>query len=453
MNQQPSYLQPLALPRTKIVGEQAFDGDLLSRKKLAEQLTGYLDRLRVGAVLAIDARWGEGKTWFGRNWANLLENREHKVVFIDAFAQDYMEDPFLLIAAEIADALDNEKGAAKKFREKATGAMKTILPMGAKALINLAGRVALGSTNMSDDLQEVMKDASKDTSDETSKWIESKLKNYSQEKKSLEKFREEITKFAGDLDKPMVIFIDELDRCRPTFAVQLVERIKHFFDVPNLIFVLLLNREQLENSIKGVYGSETDAATYLGKFVHIFLRLPKSTSRNTYSHNHPIPAFIANVLNRYGFNSSQATLVDEFKNDLSQWVVTENMSLRDIERACALFVMSKASNGFISYLIMLKIKHPALYERLLRNELSAHEEAMVRLSPLIPHKMPNDMDWPENYFKTIQELHKLQLGGDPSTDAPCFIAKGAALVGFRAFNKENTFSNGFNRIDLPVETY
>lgn len=77
MEKQSNHSQPLALPRANVVGERAFVGDLLGREKLAGRLTGYLDRLRVGAVLAIDAPWGEGKTWFGLNWAKHLESEAH----------------------------------------------------------------------------------------------------------------------------------------------------------------------------------------------------------------------------------------------------------------------------------------------------------------------------------------------------------------------------------------
>lgn len=455
MNKQSNHLQPLALPRTNVVGDQAFANDLLGRAKLADRLTGYLDRLKVGAVLAIDAPWGEGKTWFGRNWAKHLESEahKHKVVFIDAFAQDYIEDPFLLIAAEISGVMDDGSETAKELRKKAADVMKAILPVGAKALINLAGRVALGSANLSDDFQEAAKNTGEGVADATSKWVEKKLEDYTQEKASLEHFRTELTKFAAAQDKPVVIFIDELDRCRPTFAVQLIERIKHFFDVPNLIFVLLINRNQLEKAIKGVYGHETDAATYLSKFVHLFLRLPKNTSRNTTSYEHTTQAFIKDVINRYGFASTQAKLTDNLTADLSQWVVAADMSLRDIERACALFVMSNApQTGFIVYLIVLKIKRPALYKRLTCNDASAHKEAADRLAPLIHEKNPNEMQWSDIYFKTLQELHQLQLG-DPATEAICLAMYGNRLFGWQGFDKKHTFSKAFGSIDLPVETY
>jgi reverse gyrase len=79
---------PLVLPIPRFVNGQAFAGDLFQRKQHAERLTAYVARLRDGNVLAIDAPWGEGKTWFGRNWAACLQQAGHKVVFLDTTEQN-----------------------------------------------------------------------------------------------------------------------------------------------------------------------------------------------------------------------------------------------------------------------------------------------------------------------------------------------------------------------------
>ena len=71
-----------------------------------------------------------------------------------------------------------------------------------------------------------------------------------------------------------------MDRCKPNFAVSLIERIKHYFDVPNVVFILLLNKEQLENAIKGVYGINTDATKYLDKFINFYFNLPKQNKED-----------------------------------------------------------------------------------------------------------------------------------------------------------------------------
>lgn len=440
---------PLAIRPSLISDEKPFDGDLLERARLAVRVTDYIDRLRVGSVLGIDAPWGEGKTWFGRNWANYLRSapHEHRVVFIDAFAHDYVEDPFLLLAGEIAPALQDGQGVPSTLQKSAVGVARLLLPVGTKALLNLAGRLALGSADLSEEFRDATKGAFEGTTDVASKWIEKKLEDYSMEKQSLDHFRDELAKFAAAQNKPVVIFIDELDRCRPTFAVQLIERIKHFFDVPNLVFVLLLNREQLEHAIRGVYGGETDAATYLGKFVHLFLRLPRSGATTS---SERLRNFVTNVLRRYGLSANNK-VSEDFSYELSQWAMVLEMSLRDIERACAYFVMANPQKtALIAYLIALKLKRSTLYSRLWKGERSAHEEARQLISTFIQAKDANSMDWPDLYFQAICDLHLLQMGGT-TQETPIYNQHSASLFGSRGFDRDTSFARAFDKLDLPVE--
>lgn len=73
----------------------------------------------------------------------------------------------------------------------------------------------------------------------------------------------------------LVIFIDELDRCKPSFAIEMLERIKHYFDDERIIFVVSLNKEQLIHTISNYYGSEFDATRYLNRFFDISVNLPE----------------------------------------------------------------------------------------------------------------------------------------------------------------------------------
>jgi hypothetical protein len=72
----------------------------------------------------------------------------------------------------------------------------------------------------------------------------------------------------------MFIFIDELDRCRPTYSIAMLERIKHLFDVDGVVFVLATDATQLSHSIKAVYGSEFDSKRYLQRFFSRTYKLP-----------------------------------------------------------------------------------------------------------------------------------------------------------------------------------
>lgn len=68
-------------------------------------------------MLALDARWGEGKTWFVCHWTKHLNNTEHNVIYLDAFANDYLDDPFLVITAEITNILNKDKRTKRKVKK------------------------------------------------------------------------------------------------------------------------------------------------------------------------------------------------------------------------------------------------------------------------------------------------------------------------------------------------
>ena len=133
--------------------ETAWEGDLWDRKRLGIQLTNYVDRLQCGAVLALDARWGEGKTWFVRHWQKHLEDENHNVIYLDAFANDYLEDPFLVISSEITSCLakdDNVSSHINTFKEKAAAAYQALLPSLPKGIdLNQADQHYLNQVAMS----------------------------------------------------------------------------------------------------------------------------------------------------------------------------------------------------------------------------------------------------------------------------------------------------------------
>ena len=265
--------------------ETAWEDDLWDRKRLGIQLTNYVDRLQCGAVLALDARWGEGKTWFVRHWKKHLEDENHNVIYLDAFANDYLDDPFLTIAAEISQAFkssDNIDDAdVNSFNEKTASvliSLAAILPViAAKAGLHWIGLGGAGEA-----LQEVYKDG-KDVYDSVSdeitgklkEHIEKKIENHHLEKETIQDFKKELNQLADKLEKPLVFIIDELDRCRPDFAIRLIERIKHFFDIPKIVFVLVMNKPQLLQSVKSFYGYDSEMnGDYLEKFVDFTVHLP-----------------------------------------------------------------------------------------------------------------------------------------------------------------------------------
>lgn len=312
-------------------GDTPFKNDLFEREQLADRLTKYIERLKDGCVIGIDAPWGEGKTYFGRNWAAQLAQNGYKTIYLDAFEEDYTDDPFLLISAKILSTISEaeQDESWSKFRDACVKAGKVLLPATAKITINALGRLFLGVSDLAEIKEKFGEQIEDKLGDATEKYVKQRLDGYEQDRQTTARFRTALSEFAATQEKPVIFFIDELDRCRPSFAVQIIERIKHFFDTPNLVFILLLNRTQLENAINGVYGSNLDAHAYLGKFVHFFLRLPKRISID--EHRDFNQKYCNYLSGHYKFQQTDA--VRGFSQALASFASYWGLSLRDLEKA------------------------------------------------------------------------------------------------------------------------
>ncbi|MDY6481908.1 P-loop NTPase fold protein [Acinetobacter faecalis] len=266
--------------------EEAWKGDLWDRRRLGEQLTQYVDRLQCGAVLALDAKWGEGKTWFVRNWAKHLDETNHNVIYLDAFANDYLDDPFLVITSEIANILKKDKStknSVNKLIELSASVGTALLPSLPKVALTI-GLHLVGAGLLSGVLQqgyENAKDGIDALSDEASERIkesiQEKIAGHEAEKETLKEFKKHLADTVEKLENPLVFIIDELDRCRPDFAIRLIERIKHFFDIPKIVFVLVMNKPQLLQSVKSFYGYGSEMTEdYFEKFIDLTIKFPNN---------------------------------------------------------------------------------------------------------------------------------------------------------------------------------
>lgn len=272
----------------KIIDEP-FYGDLWNREDLAFKLTRYIENLNVGATIAIDAEWGAGKSWFVKNWKDLLEKNDFNVIYLDAFSNDFLEDPFLLISMEIAKKLEQNKTYVTNLKDSIGAAYRAILPNAPMLLWALtttligAGHFhkAVGESigDVKESLGELGKEAGTLLDEKLKEYLSQQVENYNNEHNSLDYFKQELAKVANGFDKPLVFIIDELDRCKPEFSIRFIERIKHFFDIEKVVFVLAVNKNQLEESINSYYGF-SKKNSYLEKFIDFNLKLVKPPKIN-----------------------------------------------------------------------------------------------------------------------------------------------------------------------------
>lgn len=220
--------------------------------------------------LLINGEWGEGKSEFCHKLLNHLGTDDYHLVYIDAFASDSVDNPLLTLTAEIAKLIP-EGTTRTKFIDKVKPALKIGAKTAGKAAIAWVAKQSAGE--IGDDYEKELQKGAEQLSDLA---IESALKDQIEAEKSISTLKNALKQLTeGENGKPLIICIDEFDRCRPPYAISMLETVKHVFDTDKVKFIFSANKEILEQSIKHHYGVE-DASRYLDKFMDFSIELPRS---------------------------------------------------------------------------------------------------------------------------------------------------------------------------------
>ena len=250
-----------------------FQYDSLDRRESVEILARLIGSVEGPGVFAIDANWGNGKTTFLRMLHWRLANDKTPVVSFNAWESDYVSDPFTAIATELTDGLreyagESDASAKEKIDRGVEQAKAVIKSRGPAILRSLVAEVPV--------LGKVTKEVVDGMVDS---YVDDRVSAYREAQKSVEEFKGVLEDMArsisADSKHPLlVVMIDELDRCRPSYAVELLEVAKHLFSVDGVVFVIAVNRAELVHSVQALYGSGFDARGYLGRFFDVDFRLP-----------------------------------------------------------------------------------------------------------------------------------------------------------------------------------
>ncbi len=346
-----------------------FSGDALNRREFAESVYKLMHRLHKG-VIAIDGDWGVGKSWFGMELKKLVEHKgEFHAIWVDAFEADWVDDPALTLIASIASELPEEE--KKTFFDAVAPLVTRAIPSATK----LAVKAAANFIGVDDDVADGVADILKDSGEA---FVRKKLEDLAERKKTLEYLKDSISEcVVKSKGGKVVVFVDELDRCSPAYAIRLLERLKHLFDVDGVVFILLWHRQQIKKAVESFYGSGSDGSMYLDKFVDYPLSLSVSNVR---AGDLPMEKLLSEMMK--DFPEDQQF---QFQENIS-WLKTVSFLLRlnarQTQRISAWWVMSKTRNfvALETWLMGIKVKYPEVYEGLRRGEKLAHESAVSFLS-------------------------------------------------------------------------
>lgn len=358
----------------EIEPENPFANCKLDRQKYSGVLTNIINSYPYGFVLALNNKWGTGKTTFVKMWKQDLKNNGFQTLYFNAWENDFENNPLTALMGELKTLTTKEtEPAFKKTLKKASTLTKHIAPIIAKAI---ADRYI-----DTEGVKEAIIGVTKGLSDV----FENEVNEYQKKKKGISDFRQSLSEFIASTNegKPLIFIVDELDRCRPNYAVSILEQIKHFFSIPNIVFILSIDKEQLGNAVKGVYGSDDiDSDEYLRRFIDLEYSIPEPEVDVFYKYLYEYFQFDE------FFQSAERLKYNELISDRSNFLETckllftnANIPLRQQEKIFAHSRLALRSFGVNMYVVpqtfllltFIKIKHNEFYEELKTKSLSIKE--------------------------------------------------------------------------------
>lgn len=343
--------------------DSIWEGDLFSRNKVAEDFTKIIISIEQPFVLSINSSYGSGKTFFLTRWSEELKQNGETVIFFNAWDCDFVEKPLLPFLYNFIEQL-KEQGLVKYDLKEDLINCKDVFCTAVKGIIGNYSGINI------DDLNE-HKNA------ETLKIPKIKtLTEYQELKQVLSDFKTGLKEIISNLnDRNIYIFVDELERCRPIFAIELLEAIKHLFNVKGLVFILGIDRSQLKHTISNIYGCGMDGEGYLRRFIDLELELPKPDIKiftNYLQQKFEIKNNLENT------NQNWVIGYNEFNRYFNLFANLYPMQLRDIEQVYAKFnVITKMIDEnknkimpILALLMILKFKDIKLYNQFTIKSLS-----------------------------------------------------------------------------------
>ena len=332
-------LQP---PQPQINEEDGFaDTDLFGYRDFGDRLTHIIESLDTSATIVLDGPWGSGKSTFVQQWTPHARRGGNATIIFDAFANDHHDDAFFSLAAEIYALAKHRKALPRNLLTQVANVGRALWPLTARLALK-----SLSQGMLTPDDVVKMRNTVRRQTDASVVLIKNRITEVQKDRQYLEAFKELLSELALDLtgrplDKStineditarsqnkLIFIIDELDRCRPHFALNLLERIKHIFAVNNVCFVIVADLAQLAAIVERNYGV-TDGRLYLEKFYQLKVSLPDTFTKQNGNQRF---AYIEYLVKAMDLPCDEPRVLELLTGTLGALASAYDLSLRTLEQ-------------------------------------------------------------------------------------------------------------------------
>lgn len=347
---------------------------------------------------------GAGKSHFLKCWIgeHLKTHDNTEMLYFDAFAHDYLDDPLVALTGALAERLEAEDvNVPATVAEKAVSAVRKIVPFVSRTalrmgvayltagLVNRADEMLGGTDEENDDAKNTSSGVGGVAGNVANEAIDGFWAKETGKQKAVEGFHAALKGLTepdenGSPTRRLVVVVDELDRCRPDYALNLLEIIKHFFNVEGVHFVLGINQRAMQNHVIARYGAGIDAALYLQKFVQLTMRLGNKVGNHirdpAYRH------YFSHIYAQMGLGDGYASYVKEYVDHLSGSTELTLRGLQQLARLCAVTPWPSGWHersreiNLISGLLYLEAMHPDIIVKM-RDKKLEWTDIQKSLSP------------------------------------------------------------------------
>lgn len=264
--------------------------DLLNREEFVGnviKIVNQLSEIKRGCCFAIEGGWGVGKTFVIEEIEERLKmiqseetnNDRYFVFHYNCWQHDYYEEPAVAIISAMLASIKEDKAFLSKDIDNTVKAGYELAKEKIKEIAGLyiENKIGINLISLADEIKD-NKDEMEDAENEFDVMF-----NFSQ---TIEKVRKKLQEIA--VERTIVLFVDELDRCIPQYAIKVLERLHHiFYGLDNVVVVMAIDRKQLEHSVEEMFGvrkdeSSIDIERYLKKFIDFSMVLDNGVINESY---------------------------------------------------------------------------------------------------------------------------------------------------------------------------
>ena len=311
--------------------------DYFNREPIAHKMCELIANAAAKDIspVVLDGPWGSGKTVHAKRMVEIFNSDKYEVdvkcVYWNAASSDFAQNPLPMFMSALYQntSPDNRSLFSRQGLVMCKGAF-------VGAATSLANQLCKGYLKVN---VEEMKHAADvgakkaDVDSEEEKQFEAFLKEAGDENQRIQAAVKLLNLVRGE--KQLIVIIDELDRCRPDFALKMLECIKHLFTAPTCKFILVMNKNSMASSVQHLYGlDKLSSKLYLNKYIKWEFQLPHTTIAGFNKANCAYQYFY-NMMNKAGFlETANNKLVQVF---MARVVEVKEFSLREVEKLVGTF--------------------------------------------------------------------------------------------------------------------